>query len=906
MMKQCMSVGLALSMLLSLTPIMAIHADETQELDVQDTEEIKEDLELVPSVSVAGLKAVATEKESITITFKNVGQQVNNDNENNSFWGEIYFTDSSGKPIPNLDFELHCDEVTTQFVKTDANGKYTFKYDYSKPMYSHRNPVKVYAIVQENDKYVHSYGEQKYQNPIKWYNFTTHQDEKYNTLISYPFSVRGGEIVEEKEVLKTYEDETIVFDAWYDDEACTIKHDFTKPIVSDVDVYAKWKKIDKPVTPPEPEVEKYQITYSPGEGKGPNKVMKIPKSDADYKVRDFEYSPIGKTCSPPSDKYYFKEWLIKFADGTETRAMPGTKIKITQNTAFIAQWARLYEVKVADTITNGTVVLENIDREKGQVVTAKEGEPIFATLKADKGYYNKNIIIQQANGIYLPWERDEFDPYFVTFKVENDDITFNADFASLTADPEKPTIKARNLKYNGKEQEVEVFGYDSVMMKIEGNKAKDAGTYTVKVTSKTGKWDDGSTDAVTTKWKIETVQRPAPTGLKGFDTSYPGANDGRITGVTEDMKYIEATETKVHFCTGTEITGLKPGLYKVSYKEDKNHHYNIPAEIRINEGTGPVPSHTHTYGAWVSDDTNHWHECTDASCSSIKDKAVHVYDNDADTTCNICGCVRTITPPTPSHTHTYGAWVSDDTNHWHECTDASCGSIKDKAVHVYDNDMDDTCNVCGYKRVLPTPVVTYKFIEGANGSWTKNSGKNLGFKVNGEISKFTGVKVDGTLIGNDKYTAVSGSTVVTLKKDYLETLSVGKHTLSVIYTDGECTTEFEVIADTKPTTPEEDKKPGTETEKPKPDVEKPTSPEEDKKPGTETEKPKPINPEEDKKPSTETKKPIPSKVDKKANVKSEKKKSLNTAYSYNMGQWMALLLMSGFVLVLTVFKKKRN
>ena len=729
-----------------------------------------------------------------------------------------------------MDFELHCDDVTTQFVKSDANGKYTFKYVYSKPMYTYRNPVKVYAIVQENDKYVHSYGEQKYQNPIKWFNFTTHQDEKYNTLISYPFSVRGGEIVEEKEVLKTYEDGTIVFDAWYDDEACTIKHDFTKPIISDVNIYAKWKKIEKPVVPPEPEVERVQITYSPGEGKGKNAVMKIPKLDEDYKVRDFEYSPIGKTCSPPSDKYYFKEWLIKFADGTETRAMPGTKIKITQDTAFIAQWARLYEVKVADTITNGTVVLENHDRETGQVVTAKEGETIFATLTANKGYYNKNIIIQQANGIYLPWERDEFDPYFVTFKVENDDITFNADFASLTADPEKPIIKARNLKYNGKEQEVKVLGYDSVMMKIEGNKAKDAGTYTVKVTSKTGKWDDGSTDAVTTKWEIETVQRPAPTGLKGFDTSYPGANDGRITGVTEDMKYIEATETKVHFCTGTEITGLKPGLYKVSYKDDKNHMFNIPAEIRINEGTGPVPSHTHTYGAWVSDDTNHWHECTDASCSSIKDKA----------------------------------------------------------VHVYDNDMDDTCNVCGYKRVLPTPVVTYKFIEGANGSWTKNSGKNLGFKVNGEISRFTGVKVDGTLIGNDKYTAVSGSTVVTLKKDYLETLSVGKHTLSVVYTDGECTTEFEVIADTKPTTPEEDKKPGTETEKPKPDVEKPTLPEEGKKPSTETEK------------------PVPSKVDKKADVKSEKKKSLNTAYSYNMGQWMALLLMSGFVLVLTVFKKKKN
>ena len=832
MMKQCMSVGLALSMLLSLTPITAIHADETQELDVQDTEERKEDLELVPSVSVAGLKAVATEKESITITFKNVGQQVNNDNENNSFWGEIYFTDSAGKPIPNLDFELHCNDVTTQFVKSDANGKYTFKYVYSKPMYTHRNPVRVYAMVRENDKYVHSYGEQYYHNPIKWFHFITHEDEKYKTAtsITYPFNVTGGKIVEEIEVLKTYEDGTIVFDAWYDDEARTIKHDFTKPIISDVNIYAKWKKIEKPVVPPEPEVERVKITYSPGEGKGPNAVMKIPKSDEDYKVRDFEYSPIGKTCSPPSDKYYFKEWLVKYADGTETRVTPGTKIKITQDTAFIAQWARLYEVKVADTITNGTVVLMNNDREEGQVVTAKEGETILATLTADKGYYNKNIIIQQANGSYLPWKRNEFNPYLVTFKVENHDITFNANFASLTADPEKPIIKARNLKYNGKEQEVEVFGYDSVMMKIEGNKAKDAGTYTVKVTSKTGKWDDGSTDAVTTKWKIETVQRPAPTGLKGFDTSYPGANDGRITGVTDEMEYIEDTDTKYYPCTGTEITGLKPGLYNVKYKDDKNHTLNIHAHIEIKEGTGTVPTHTHTYGAWVSDDTNHWHECTDASCSSIKDKA----------------------------------------------------------VHVYDNDMDDTCNVCGYKRVLPTPVVTYKFIEGANGSWTKNSGKNLGFKVNGEISRFTGVKVDGTLIGNDKYTAVSGSTVVTLKKDYLETLSVGKHTLSVVYTDGECTTEFEVIADTKPTTPEEDKKPGTETEKPKPDVEKPTLPEEGKKPSTETEK------------------PVPSKVDKKADVKSEKKKSLNTAYSYNMGQWMALLLMSGFVLVLTVFKKKKN
>ena len=214
--------------------------------------------------------------------------------------------------------------------------------------------------------------------------------------------------------------------------------------------------------------------------------------------------------------------------------------------------------------------------------------------------------------------------------------------------------------------------------------------------------------------------------------------------------------------------------------------------------------HTHTYGAWSNDDADHWHECTDASCTdkagSVKDKAGHVYDDAADTTCNVCGYVRTVTPPAPVHTHTYGAWSNDDTDHWQECTDASCtdkaGSVKDKAGHVYDDDADTTCNVCGYVRTVTPPAITpdYKFLEGANGKWTKSSDKNLAFRANGEFSKFTGVKVDGTKIDADKYTAVSGSTIVNLKKEYLETLSVGKHTLTVVYTDGECSTEFEIKA----------------------------------------------------------------------------------------------------------------
>ena len=88
----------------------------------------------------------------------------------------------------------------------------------------------------------------------------------------------------------------------------------------------------------------------------------------------------------------------------------------------------------------------------------------------------------------------------------------------------------------------------------------------------------------------------------------------------------------------------------------------------------------------------------------------------------------------------------------------------------------------------------YKITEGANGAWTQNSDGTLKFVANGDFSKFTGVKVDGTLIAADKYTAASGSTVIELKKDYLSTLSVGKHTLTVVFSDGECSTEFEIKA----------------------------------------------------------------------------------------------------------------
>lgn len=88
----------------------------------------------------------------------------------------------------------------------------------------------------------------------------------------------------------------------------------------------------------------------------------------------------------------------------------------------------------------------------------------------------------------------------------------------------------------------------------------------------------------------------------------------------------------------------------------------------------------------------------------------------------------------------------------------------------------------------------YRITAGANGVWTMGSEDGLTFRANGALDKFAGIQVDGKTLDSDAYTADSGSTVVTLEPTCLETLTEGKHHLTVLYTDGQCGTSFIVQA----------------------------------------------------------------------------------------------------------------
>lgn len=96
---------------------------------------------------------------------------------------------------------------------------------------------------------------------------------------------------------------------------------------------------------------------------------------------------------------------------------------------------------------------------------------------------------------------------------------------------------------------------------------------------------------------------------------------------------------------------------------------------------------------------------------------------------------------------------------------------------------------------LVTALTAYDIIKGDGSTWTKDSAGTITFTANGPFSKFVGIKVDGKDVDNADYEAKSGSTIITLNQKFLKKLSTGKHTITVIYTDGEASGTFLIRAE---------------------------------------------------------------------------------------------------------------
>ena len=289
----------------------------------------------------------------------------------------------------------------------------------------------------------------------------------------------------------------------------------------------------------------------------------------------------------PNTGYHFKEWQVESLAGlviTNNKfTMPDSNVAIKAIFEEDSPFAPTKHTVTVKTDGNGIAFASPL--------LAVAGTEITLTAMPKEGYHFKEWQVI-SGGVAI--ENNKF--LMPDSNVEVNAV-FEKDAPPAHTDPGKPSISVTGAyTYNGSEHTATVSGYNPATMDIAGNTATDAGDYTVRVTSKTGRWADGSTGAVTAAWSIGKATQEAPNGLIGVAPTTEGGSDGKITGVDATMEYRAESETIYTTCTGIEIENLPAGNYFVRYAEDHNHFASPDAEVTVGEGT-PLADCTITFNA---------------------------------------------------------------------------------------------------------------------------------------------------------------------------------------------------------------------------------------------------------------------------------------------------------------------
>lgn len=148
--------------------------------------------------------------------------------------------------------------------------------------------------------------------------------------------------------------------------------------------------------------------------------------------------------------------------------------------------------------------------------------------------------------------------------------------------------------------------------------------------------------------------------------------------------------TKTFTCTvcgGTKVETVEKSAIH-TYDHDCDTACNICGEVR---------TVNHSYATtWSADKSGHWYECS--ICGIQKEIAGHTPGTEATEstaqTCTVCGY---IIRPVLNHEHSYNTeWGYDRNGHWHAC--GGCSEQKDYAAHSFENACDTVCDTCGYQR----------------------------------------------------------------------------------------------------------------------------------------------------------------------------------------------------------------
>ena len=410
--------------------------------------------------------------------------------------------------------------------------------------------------------------------------------------------------------------------------------------------------------------------------------------------------------------------------------------------------------------------------------------------------------------------------YTVTYKVPDTNTnytgTFSVAFTIVKAQLEKVTLVEDTFEYTGDEIVPQDSNFDLNKMNFSGDiKATNVGNYSITVSLKDKdnyEWKDGTTTDLVLNWSITqaTPDYTVPTGLTsvkgkvlsdvvlptGFTWNAPA------TVLTAGTNTYKATFTPVDTTNYKTITDIDievdvKNIFDVITSVPGGNGTITPSKIDVIEGSKVKITFTPNTGYMVDKVLVNGIEKTvtgnEIEITVDEEKTVEVSYKKIPFTITVEEVTGATVDPDGTVTVSYG----DNKNF---TITANTGY---KLVKVLVNDVEKTLdgntlklkNITSNMKIkVVVEKIEYKVIEGAEQTYTIKEDTEARFRIDADYSLFNNkVYVDNVLVDSSNYTSKSGSTIIVLNKDYVDTLAVGEHTLKVAFADGgEAETTFTI------------------------------------------------------------------------------------------------------------------
>ena len=420
--------------------------------------------------------------------------------------------------------------------------------------------------------------------------------------------------------------------------------------------------------------------------------------------------------------------------------------------------------------------------------------------------------------------------YTVTYKVPDTNAnyagTFSVAFTIKKAQLEKVTLVENTFEYTGDEIVSDGSNFDSTKMNVSGDiKATNVGNYSITVSLKDKdnyEWKDGTTTDLVLNWSITqaTPDYTVPTNLTGVkgetlnDVTLPDRftwNDASIVLTagthTYKAKYTPEDTTNYKTITDIDIEVYVKDKFDVITSVNGGNGSITSSKIGVIENTKVEITFTPDEGYMIDKVLVNTVETTitgnKLELTVDEEKEVEVSYKKIPFTVTVKDVDGATITPNGAVAVSYG----EDK----EFTITANSGYKLVKVLVDGTDktadmVGDTLKLTNITSNINLEVVVEKIVyevtEGANQKYTITKNNEAKFKINADFRLFDEGKVyvDNELVDPKNYTAESGSTIITLKKEFVDTLSVGEHTLKVVFNDGgEAITTFNVAKVTVPT-----------------------------------------------------------------------------------------------------------